>query len=177
MEAIAAKSQPPVARYVVPGWFTRHVFNPLVAGLTRRGVSVRGSNELTVVGRVSGEPRRVPVNPLDFEGCRYLVAPRGTTQWVRNLRAAGRGQLRVGRRTRSFDAQEVADADKVAILRAYLRHWKFEVGVFFDGVGPDAPDEQLLAIAPNHPVFRVVARPPLLGQQEEPAVRMAGSPP
>ena len=83
------------------------------------------------------------------------MAPRGTTQWVRNLRAARSGQLRVGRRTVAFDASEVSDVDKVAILRAYLKHWKFEVGVFFDGVGPDAPDEQLLAIAPNHPVFRI----------------------
>ena len=144
-------------RYVVPGWFTRRVFNPIVAVLARRGISVRRSSELSVLGRTSGEWRSVPVNPLDFEGSRYLVAPRGTTQWVRNLRAAGRGQLRVGRRTESFDAHEVSDGDKVAILRAYLKHWKFEVSVFFDGVGPDAPDEQLLAIAQNHPVFRVVA--------------------
>ena len=142
-------------RYVAPGWFTRRVFNPIVAVLARRGISVRGSSELSVVGRTSGEWRSVPVNPLDFEGSRYLVAPRGTTQWVRNLRAARSGQLRVGRRTVAFDASEVSDVDKVAILRAYLKHWKFEVSVFFDGVGPDAPDEQLLAIAPNHPVFRI----------------------
>ena len=154
MEAVVNASQPAV-RYVVPGWFTRRMFNPLVAVLARRGISVRGSSELSVIGRTSGEWRSVPVNPMDFEGARYLVAPRGTTQWVRNLRAAGRGQLRVGRRTESFVAHEVSDVDKVAILRAYLKHWKFEVGVFFDGVGPDAPDEQLLAIAPDHPVFRI----------------------
>ena len=150
-------TKPPATsdRYVVPGWFTRRVFNPIVAVLARRGISVRGSSELSVLGRTSGEWRSVPVNPLDFEGSRYLVAPRGTTQWVRNLRVAGSGQLRVGRRTVAFDASEVSDVDKVAILRAYLKHWKFEVGVFFDGVGPDAPDEQLLAIAPNHPVFRI----------------------
>ena len=157
MEALVNASQP-AARYVVPGWFTRRMFNPLVAVLARRGISVRGSSELSVLGRTSGEWRRVPVNPLDFEGSRYLVAPRGTTQWVRNLRAAGCGQLRVGRRTESFDAHEVSDSDKLAILRSYLKHWKFEVGVFFDGVGPDAPEEQLLAIAPNHPVFRIATR-------------------
>ena len=121
MEAVVNASQP-AARYVVPGWFTRRMFNPLVAVLARRGIGVRGSNELSVLGRTSGEWRRVPVNPLDFEGSRYLVAPRGTTQWVRNLRAAGCGQLRVGRRTESFDAHEVSDADKVAILRSYLKH-------------------------------------------------------
>ena len=154
MNSVTETSASP-ARYVVPGWFTRRVFNPLVGALARRGISVRGSSELSVLGRTSGEWRSVPVNPMDHEGARYLVAPRGTTQWVRNLRAAGHGRLRVGRRTESFDAHEVCDVDKVVILRAYLKHWKFEVGVFFDGVGPDAPDEQLLAIAPNHPVFRI----------------------
>ena len=50
-------------------------------------------------------------------------------------------------------AHELADADKIDVLRAYLRRWKAEVGVFFDGVGPDSTDEELAAIAPRHPVF------------------------
>jgi len=142
-------------RYVKPGWFTRHVFNPVIAGLTRAGVSVWGSRQLRVRGRTSGEWRTVPVNLLTFEGERYLVAPRGHTQWVRNLRVAGEGELRVGRRTTPFTATEVADADKVAILRAYLKRWKAEVGVFFGGVSAKASDDELLAIAPNHPVFAI----------------------
>ena len=76
------------ARYVRPGWFTRHVFNPIVAGLTRAGISVWGSRQLRVRGRTSGEWKSVPVNLLTSEGERYLVAPRGETQWVRNLRVA-----------------------------------------------------------------------------------------
>jgi deazaflavin-dependent oxidoreductase (nitroreductase family) len=144
------------ARYLEPGWFTRHVFNRAIVGLTRLGLSVRGSRELRVRGRTSGEWRHNPVNLLDHDGARYLVAPRGRTQWVRNLEAAGTGELRVGRRVEPFRGVPVADADKVAVLRAYLRRWKAEVGVFFDGVGPDAPDEQLAAIAPGYPVFRVV---------------------
>ncbi|MDX6580636.1 MAG: hypothetical protein QOJ47_2185, partial [Gaiellales bacterium] len=76
-------------RYVRPGWFTKHVFNRIVAGLTRLGLSVLGSRVLEVRGRTSGEPRRVPVNLLTLDGERYLVAPRGETQWVRNLRASG----------------------------------------------------------------------------------------
>ena len=142
-------------RYVEPGWFTRHVFNGLVVRLSRLGVSVLGSRELRVRGRTSGEWRKNPVNLLHHDGHRYLVAPRGRTQWVRNLQAAGTGELRVGRRVETFRATEVADADKVDILRAYLRRWKVEVGVFFDGVGPDASDEQLAAIAPGYPVFLV----------------------
>ena len=142
-------------RYVEPGRVTRRVFNPMIARLTRLGVSIRGSRELAVRGRTSGEWKRVPVNPLDLDGHRYLVAPRGTTQWVRNLRVARTGELRVGRRVEVFRATEVADAEKVAILRGYLEHWKMEVGVFFDGVGPDAPDDAIAAIAPGYPVFEI----------------------
>jgi deazaflavin-dependent oxidoreductase (nitroreductase family) len=142
-------------RYLEPGWFTRHVFNRLVVRLTRMGLSVRGSRELRVRGRKTGEWRRVPVNLLHHDGRRYLVAPRGRTQWVRNLQAAGTGELRVGRRVEAFRAVELPDSDKVDILRDYLRHWKLEVGVFFDGVGPDAADHELAAIAPGYPVFLV----------------------
>jgi deazaflavin-dependent oxidoreductase (nitroreductase family) len=147
------------SRYVAPGGWTTQVFNRAVAFLTRHGVSLYGSRILYVRGRSSGEWRTTPVNPLDYEGGRYLVAPRGQTQWVRNMRAAHGGELRVGRRVERFTATELPDAEKPAVLRAYLKRWKFEVGVFFDGVGPDAPDDQLLAIAPGYPVFRITEQP------------------
>jgi deazaflavin-dependent oxidoreductase (nitroreductase family) len=140
-----------------PGWFTRHVFNPFVALLTRLGLSMFGSRVLEVRGRSSGVPRRTPVNLLEFEGQRYLVAPRGDTQWVRNLRAAQEGRLLVGRRSEPFAASELADEEKPPLLRAYLKRWAFEVGVFFDGVGADASEEELRRIAPKHPVFRLRA--------------------
>ena len=142
--------------YRAPGWFTRNVFNRIVAGLTRIGISVWGSRVLAVRGRSSGEVRTVPVNLLTFEGDRYLVAPRGVTNWVKNIRAAGEGELRVGRKVERFRVEEIADKDKTAVVRAYLKRWKMEVGVFFDGVGPDSTDEDLLAIAPKHPVFKVL---------------------
>ena len=142
-------------RYVEPGWFTRNVFNRAVAALTRAGLSVWGSRQLRVRGRTSGEWRATPVNLLTFEGGRYLVAPRGETQWVRNLRVAGSGELRLGRRTESFRAVELGDDDKVEVLRAYLERWRAEVGVFFDGVKADALDSEIRRIAPNHPVFRL----------------------
>jgi len=142
-------------RYVKPGWFTHHVFNRVVALLTRAGLSVWGSRELRVRGRTSGEWRTTPVNLLTLEGTRYLVAPRGQTQWVRNLRVAGTGELRVGRRTETFRATEVVDAEKTPILRAYLERWKAEVGAFFDGVSATSSDDELLRIAPDHPVFQL----------------------
>jgi deazaflavin-dependent oxidoreductase (nitroreductase family) len=152
--AMADATGPP--RYVEPGWFTRTVFNPLVAALTRAGVSVWGSRELRVRGRSSGEWRTNPVNLLSHDGQRYLVAPRGETQWVRNLRVAGEGELRVGHHVEAFRATELADDEKVPILRAYLKRWKAEVGVFFDGVSASSPESEVQRIAPNHPVFRVL---------------------
>ena len=142
-------------RYVQPGWFTKNVFNRAVRWLTRLGISVMGSRELLVVGRKSGAVRTTVVNLLTVDGDRYLVAPRGTTAWVRNLRAVGTGQLRVGRRIEDFQAQELPDDDKAPILRAYVKKWRWEVGQFFEGIGKDPSDQELAAIAPGFPVFKL----------------------
>src|ERR1700759_3553779 len=141
-----------------PGWFTAHVFNPFVNLVMRSGISLLGSRILEVRGGKSGEPKRTPVNLLSIDGTRYLVAPRGETQWVRNLRAAGEGRLLLGRRGETFSAVEISEvAEKAPILRAYLKRWKAEVGVFFAGVGPASPEPELLAAAAKHPVFRLNA--------------------
>jgi hypothetical protein len=131
------------------------LFNSTVAGLTRLGVSVWGSRVLRVRGRKSGLWRSNPVNVLTVDGERYLVAPRGETEWVRNFRVSHQGELVLGRKVEQFGAEELGDEDKVEILRAYLRRWKFEVGRFFDGVSADSPDPELRRIAPEHPVFRI----------------------
>jgi deazaflavin-dependent oxidoreductase (nitroreductase family) len=152
-------SASPAPRNIVPtttmGRLSGRLFNGLVARLTRLGISIYGSRVLYVRGRKSGEWRTTPVNPLSYGGHRYLVAPRGHTQWVRNMRAAGGGELHVGHRVEQFTATELPDDQKPPLLRAYLKRWKFEVGVFFEGVGPDAPDEKLLEIAPGYPVFKI----------------------
>ena len=142
------------ARYLKPSLLTR-IFNTVPSALARLGISVYGSRTLAVRGRKSGEWRTVPVNLLIRDGKRYLVAPRGETQWVRNLRATGRGELRLGSRHEPFRATELGDAEKPPVLRAYLRKWQFEVAAFFDGVGPEASDEELHRIGPHHPVFRI----------------------
>jgi deazaflavin-dependent oxidoreductase (nitroreductase family) len=148
----------PNRRYLEPDWFTRSILNPTVEVLTKIGVSFWGSRILEVRGRKSGEWRSVPVNLLSLDGADYLVAPRGETQWVRNIRVAGGGRLRLGSTVTEFEADEVDDVNKPEILRPYLQRWKWEVGQFFEGVGPDAPQEELAAIAPNHPVFRIQYR-------------------
>jgi deazaflavin-dependent oxidoreductase (nitroreductase family) len=142
--------------YQEPGWFTRHVLNTSVQALTRLGISVWGSRVLEHRGRTTGQVRTTPVNLLGLDGQVYLVAARGTTQWVRNVRAdEGRLGLAVGRRRTAYVATELQGAEAVPVLRAYLRRWKAEVGAFFAGVGPDASDAELLAIVAQHPVFRL----------------------
>lgn len=134
-----------------------NVFHRVVAWLTRRGISVLGTRVLYVRGRTSGRLRSTPVNLLTLDGARYLVAPRGHTQWVRNLRVAGEGQLRLGRRCETFRPVELSDEEKMPVLRAYLKRWAWEVGRLVDGVTADSPDDVLRAAAPGFPVFRITA--------------------
>ncbi|MFJ9777054.1 nitroreductase family deazaflavin-dependent oxidoreductase [Kitasatospora sp. NPDC101157] len=154
-----AQSPDPATRLIAPtsrlGAAAVRLLINLVAALTRAGISLWGSRVLAVRGRKSGEWRTTPVNLLTHEGAQYLVAPRGHTQWVRNLRVAGTGELRVGRRSETFRAVELPDADKPEVLREYLRRWKWEVGYFFEGVDAGSPTGELLRIAPGFPVFRV----------------------
>jgi deazaflavin-dependent oxidoreductase (nitroreductase family) len=144
-------------RYVRPDWFTRNIFNRIVGWLTQLGVSVYGSRLLAVRGRRTGQWHTTPVNLLEYRGQRYLVAPRGVTQWVRNVRAGSEAELRLGPRRERVRLVEFSDDDprKIELLRQYLRKWAWEIGAFFEGVGPTAPEAELRRIAPGHPVFRV----------------------
>jgi deazaflavin-dependent oxidoreductase (nitroreductase family) len=146
----------PMSRYRKPGWFTKHIFNGIVALATRLGISVWGSRVLWVKGRKSGNWHSTPVNLLNFDDDLYLVSPRGETQWVRNLRAIGSGELALGQRRKPFRVIEIQNESKPPILRAYLRRWKFEVGIFFEGVSATSPEEEFQRIAPEHPVFRIL---------------------
>ena len=128
---------------------------PLIALMTKLGLSLKGSRILEVRGRSSGQVRTTVVNLLEVDGVRYLVAPRGVTQWVRNVRAAGSGNLRLGRKVEGFVATELPDDQKTPIIRAYLRAWAWEVGKFFEGLSADSPDADITAAAPGFPVFRV----------------------
>jgi deazaflavin-dependent oxidoreductase (nitroreductase family) len=141
-------------KYQKPDALTMRLINPLIAMLTKLGLSVRGSHVLAVRGRKTGKMQEVPVNPVEVGGVRYLVAPRGDTQWVRNLRAAGEAELRVGQRREHIHAREIENAGKPPVLRAYLRRWKRETGKFF-GVDDQASDEDLARIASDHPVFQI----------------------
>jgi len=130
-------------------------FNKVIGLLARHGLSLMGTAEMSVRGRKSGTMQRIPVNQHSHQGERYLVSARGHSQWVRNMRVAGRGELRVGRRVREFTAVELPDAEKLPILRSYLEKWGWEVNQYFQGVTARSSDEEIIAAAPDHPVFRI----------------------
>ncbi len=146
-------------RYVRPGGRGDRWASAVIRWLTAHGVSMRGSRVLTVAGRRSGMPRSTPVNLLRHDGKRYLVAPRGRTEWVRNVRAAGgAAELALGRRVDEVTLVEVPVDERVPMIRAYVDAWYFEVGRFIEGLDRSSSDTDILAVAPGMPVFRVTPR-------------------
>lgn len=132
------------------------ITNVVVKRLSRLGVSAFGAKELVVTGRKSGQPRSTPVNPLRVDGRLYLVAPRGHTQWVRNVRHTPQVVLRSGSSEEAYVAHEVRDTRAVPVMRSYLKKWSWEVGRFFpEGVTAKSTDAEIAAIVPAHPVFQL----------------------
>ncbi|MGW3492991.1 nitroreductase/quinone reductase family protein [Streptomyces sp. NPDC001020] len=129
--------------------------NRVIGWLARHGVGLAGAAELSVHGHKTGKLQRIPVNPHTYGGAQYLVSARGHSQWVRNMRVAGGGELRVGRTVRQFTAVELPDEEKLPILRTYLERWGWQVNGYFQGVTAKSSDEELIAAAPDHPVFRI----------------------
>jgi deazaflavin-dependent oxidoreductase (nitroreductase family) len=124
--------------YLKPGRIVSRFLNPL---LMRVGLVPT----LAVRGRTSGQWRTVPVNVLVYNGRRYLVSARGETDWVQNLRVAGGGEIRRGRRVQAFTATEIPDAQKPPLIQAYLDRWGYQVNAYFKAL-PNPSD---------HPVFRI----------------------
>lgn len=143
-----------MAEYKRPGWLMSRLVNGIISLAARRGISLGGAHMLSVRGRQSGRQRTTPVNPLTFNGQRYLVAPRGETHWVRNIRAAGEGELRLGRKREAIRASEVPDGEKGPILKAYLDRWAGVTASHF-GVSKKPTDEEIARVAPRSPVFRI----------------------
>lgn len=128
--------------YKPPPWFTKNVFNPLAM---KFGLS--GTSKLTVAGRTSGEPREVPVLPIEHDGARYLVSTRGESAWVKNVRAAGQVELTRKGVSETLGAVEVPVGEREPVLDTYQRlQGKMVAGYFKDL--PDAAD---------HPTFRLGA--------------------
>jgi deazaflavin-dependent oxidoreductase (nitroreductase family) len=126
--------------YLKPPAFTRRLANPLAMRLNAHGAAT-----LTVAGRRTGKPRRVPVIPVQIGSSRYLVSPYGETEWVRNLRAAGKGELSRKGRTEAFDAVEVPVDQRGPVIARYRDVAGRVVSPYFTKL-PDARD---------HPVFQI----------------------
>src|SRR5437660_6393799 len=128
------------APYRKSGFFNNKVVGPLLTAL-------RLAPSLTIRGRASGRKYTMPVLPLDYEGRRYLVAPRGNTHWARNLRAVGEGDLRLRGRTIHFKATEIPAAQRGPIVAAYVAQHGEKYG------GVVAKEVELMPDPAVHAVF------------------------
>jgi deazaflavin-dependent oxidoreductase (nitroreductase family) len=139
-------------QYQEPNRATRAA-NAAIRWLAETGVSIAGTRALRVRGRTTGKQRSVVVNLLTVDGVDYLVSPRGNTQWVRNVRAAGALEVGPRWRRRPATAREPGDAEKPEVLRRYLARWYWQVKSYVHGLTPESDDEQLRVAASSIPVF------------------------
>ena len=131
--------------------------NPINRFLLRHGIGPPPQHLLTTVGRKSGKTRTTPVAVVAFEGERYLVAGFDGSDWVKNARAAGRGQLQRGRTLESVALVEVPLEQRPPILQLFA--YRIRGGQAFLTVSPDAPHSAFVEAAPRHPIFRLAALP------------------
>ena len=136
------------------------IFNRAFGYLVGLGIGPAYMYLLQVRGRKSGRLYETPVNMLDVDGKRYLVAPRGRTQWVRNAEATGEITLKKGRSSQSFRLRPIPDAEKPELLKLYLERYVAAVQRYFT-VKAGSPPEVFRNVAPNYPVFELllVGRP------------------
>lgn len=139
--------------FLQPSW-TERVFNRVFGVLAGLGIGHAHNYRLSVRGRKSGREYRTPVNVLRMNGREYLVAPRGETAWVRNVRANSKLQLTRGADDATYHAREVPIADRIPILREYLSRYSTTVQRYFP-VAPGSADDEFAAIAGRHPVFEL----------------------
>ncbi len=132
-------------------------FNRFYGWLVGLGLGMKESYLLQVRGRKSGKLYSTPIYLLEMEGKRFLVAPRGYTQWVRNAETAGEITLKRGSLRKSFGLRPIADADKPLYLKEYLDRFKGTVQRYFP-VPAGSPRERFSATAQNYPVFELVEK-------------------
>jgi len=133
------------------------LFNRVFGFLVGKGLGFKHNYLLQVRGRKSGKLYSTPIDLLEIGGRRYLVAPRGQTQWVRNAEAAGAVTLKKGSFQQSFHLRPIVDGDKAPLLKAYLEKFRKEVQTYFPiAAGSDV--EAFEGIAANYPVFELTAK-------------------
>ena len=132
------------------------VFNRVFGFLVGLGLGPSYIYLLQVRGRKSGRLYSTPVDLLELGGKRFLVAPRGRTQWVRNAETAGEVTLKKGRTTQRFQLRPVPDANKPEILKAYLENFKSAVQRYFP-VPAGSPVQAFSALTQSYPAFELIA--------------------
>lgn len=130
-------------------------FNRAFGVLVGLGLGLRHNHLLQVRGRKSGRLYSTPVNLLELNGKRYLVAPRGRTQWSRNAESAGEITLKKGLSRQKYALRPLPNAEKLEILKAYLDQFTKTVQRYFP-VPTNSPPEAFAAIAPDYPVFELL---------------------
>jgi deazaflavin-dependent oxidoreductase (nitroreductase family) len=146
---------PTERKYEVPS-LAEKLFNRVFGLLAGFGIAPSFIYLLEVRGRKSGKRYSTAVNLLEIGGKKFLVAPRGRTQWVRNAEAAGEVTLKRGAR-HNFRLRALADAEKPEVLKVYLTNYKSAVQKFFP-VPPDASLDEFAKIAAGYPVFELTAK-------------------
>jgi deazaflavin-dependent oxidoreductase (nitroreductase family) len=131
------------------------LFNRLFGLLVGLGLGLRHNYLLQVTGRRTGRLYSTPVNILDCDERRFLVAPRGETQWVRNARSSGVIWLKRGRTRQSYRVRELPDAEKPRLLKTYLDRFSTTVQRYFP-VRAGSHPEAFADIAPRYPVFELL---------------------
>jgi deazaflavin-dependent oxidoreductase (nitroreductase family) len=131
------------------------LFNRVFGLLVGLGLGLPHNYLVQVRGRKSGKIYSTPIDLLEFNGKRFLVAPRGRTQWVRNAEAAGEVTLTKGRTLLHCRIRAIPDDSKPELLKAYLDRFKITVQRYFP-VPAGSPPQAFVEIAPNYPVFELL---------------------
>jgi deazaflavin-dependent oxidoreductase (nitroreductase family) len=131
------------------------LMNAFFGRLASIGLMASDTVQLQVKGRRSGQTRSVAVTWVEHEGGRYLVAPRGNTEWVRNVQAAGGQAVLKHGKSEGVRLEELPVEQRAPIIKSYLKKTAMVTKREF-GIEPDAPIEEFERIAPRHPVFRIV---------------------
>jgi len=147
-----ASTTPPVFLEPKP---VEKIFNRAFGYLVGLGIGPGYMYLLQVRGRKSGRLYETPVNVMDVEGKRYLVAPRGRTQWVRNAEATGEITLKKGRSRQSFRLRPIPDGEKPELLKLYLESYVGAVQRYFS-VKAGSPPEAFREVAPHYPVYELL---------------------
>ena len=127
--------------------------NAILSAAIRLGIAPKGMHLLAIKGRATGELRETPIEPIEIDGKRWLVAPFGEVNWVRNARKAGQVRLRRGRTVEYLQVKEADPGESAPVLRAYLK--RGYTGDYFDA-GPTSLLSDFEAEAHKHPVFMVL---------------------